>query len=273
MRFAHILPAVVAAGLLLFEVNPIRDLILNADPTLQGSLSFLNIRPLLSVAGHLSAVTLALYLSFASASLTPGAKAGIYLCYGALGVELLALAPCMVFPGSLCGIYYFLINQAAAPVMMVGLAVVSRAAGSRALVGAIIVVAVTLLAAGVGVFWGVTPKSAGDCENLAASLKRDACVMNFALRYDDEKLCERVNFDSSRWSCLYQIAERKGMPALCKQITQPCRYETPGLACEPNIYRDTCYLVVARKIRDKALCGNVTDANKRASCESQVAQR
>jgi hypothetical protein len=273
MRFARILPAVVAAGLLLFEVNPIRDLIFNADPTLQGSLSFLNIRPLLSVAGHLSAVMLALYLLFASAPVTPGAKAGIYLCYGALGVELLALAPCLVVPGSLCGLYYLLINQAAAPVMLVGLAVVSCTAGSRALVGANIVVAVTLLATGLGIFWGVTPKSAGECDNLGESLKRDACVMNFALRYNDEKLCEQVNFDSSRWSCLYQIAERKDMPALCEQITRPCRNITPGPACEPNLYRDTCYLVVARKIRDKALCGNVTDAHKRASCESQVAQK
>ena len=272
MRLAHILPAAVAAGLPLFEVNPIQDLIFNADPTLQGSLSFLNIRPLLSVAGHLSAVTLALYQSFARAPVTPGAKAGTYLCYGALGVELLALVPCLVFPGSLCGLYYLLINQVAAPVMLVGLAVASCTAGSRVLAGATIVMAVTLLAAGVGVFWVVTPKSAKACDNLGESLKRDTCVMNFALRHNDEKLCEQVNFDSSRWSCLYQIAERKGMPALCEQITRPCRNTTPGPACEPDLYRDTCYLVVARKIRDKALCANVTDTHKRASCESQPAQ-
>lgn len=273
MRFAHILPAVVAAGLLFFEVDPVRDLIFNADPTLQGSLSFLNIRPLLSVAGHLSAVMLALYLSFASAPVTPGAKRGITLCYGALGVELLALAPCLLFPGSLCGVFYLLVNQAAGPAMIAGLAAVSCTAGSRSLAGATIVMAVTLLVTGLGVFWAVTPKSAGECESLSESLKRDACVMNFALRHNDEKLCDQVNFDSSRWSCLYQIAERKGMPALCEQIARPCRYTAPGPACEPALYRDTCYLVVARKIQDKALCGNVTDAPKRASCESQAAQK
>ncbi len=267
------LPAVVAAGLLSFEVVPVRDLIFNADPTLQGSLSLLNIRPLLSVAGHLSAVTLALYLLFATTPATRGAKAGIYLCYGALGVELLALAPCLVYPGALCGVYYVLINHVAAPVMMAGLAVVSCTAGSRALAGTTSVVAVALVAIGLGVFWTVTPKSAGECENLGESLKRDTCVMNFALWVNDEKLCERVNFDSSRWSCLYQIAERKDMPALCEQITRPCRHISPGLACEPNLYRDTCYLVVARKLRDKALCGNVTDARKRADCESQAARK
>jgi hypothetical protein len=272
MRFVHILPAVVAAGLLSFEVVPVRDLIFNADPTLQGSLSFLNFRPLLSVAGHLSAVTLALYLSFAAAPATRGAKTGIYLCYGALAVELLALVPCLVFPSALCGVYYLLINQVAAPVMMAGLAVVSCTAGSRALAGTTLVAAVALVATGLVVFWGITPKSAGECDNLGESLKRDACVMNFALRHNDETLCERINFDSSRWSCLYQIAERKDMPALCEQITRPCRHISPGLACEPDLYRDTCYLVVARKIRDKALCSNVTDPGKRASCESQSAK-
>lgn len=273
MRLAHVFPAVVAAGLLFFEVDPIRDLIFNADPTLQGSLSFLNIRPLLSVAGHLSVVTLALYLLFASAPVTRDAKVGIYLCYGALAVELLALAPCLVFPGSLCGLYYLLINQVAGPVMIAGLAVAACTAGSRALVATTIVVAVALLAAGLGVFWGVTPKSAGECDSLGEPMKRDACVMNFALRYNDEKLCEQVNFDSSRWSCLYQVAERKDMPALCEQITRPCRNISPGIACEPNLYRDTCYLVVARKTQDKTLCANVTDVQKRAGCESQAAQK
>jgi hypothetical protein len=156
--------------------------------------------------------------------------------------------------------------------MMAGLAVVSCTAGSRALAGTTLVAAVALVAAGLGAFWGVTPKSAGECDNLGESLKRDACVMNFALRHTDETLCERINFDSSRWSCLYQIAERKDMPALCEQITRPCRHISPGLACEPDLYRDTCYLVVARKIRDKALCSNVTDPGKRASCESQSAK-
>ena len=100
-------------------------------------------------------------------------------------------------------------------------------------------------------------------------MKRGACIMNFALRDSDESLCNQVSFDSSRWSCLYQIAERKGNPALCEQIAAPFRFKSPGLQCDPETYRDTCFLVVARKLKDEKWCGQISNAAKQAGCLEQ----
>lgn len=259
--------------LLLIEIDPIRDLIYNADPTLQGSVSFLNLRPLVAAAGLLATLLLSLYLVFASAPLRRSARIGARLCLGALAVELLALVPCLLTPGALCGVYYLLVNQAAAPVMLAGVVLVVFGVRSRALTGAATVVAAVLLAAAAGLYWQVTPKSAAGCASVRDPLKRDACVLNFALRHSDESLCAQVDFDSSRWSCLYQVAERKGLAALCEQIERPCRNKTPGPACDPGLYRDTCYLVVARRLKDAAWCDHVGDAGKRASCAAQSSRK
>lgn len=268
-RLLALLPAAAAGALLLLEVNPILDLVYNTDPTLQGTVSVLNLRPLFSVAGHLATILLSLYLLFTSAPLPGSARMGAWLCFGAVGVEVLALAPCLLAADALCGVFYLLINQAAAPAMLAGVIVVLLGVGSRVLAGVSIVIATALIAAAAGVYWQVTPKSASDCANVTDSLKRDNCLMNFALRDSDEKLCDEVNFDSSRWSCLYQIAERKGLPALCERIALPCRHTAPGPACEPDLYRDTCYVVVARKLKDSAWCDRVGDAGKRGNCKAQ----
>lgn len=262
--------AVPAAVLFIaFEARPLADVFLRTDPTLQGSFSLLHARPLLSVAGHLALAVLSLQFAFGAAPTASAARVGAWLCYGALMLEFLALAPCVFGGGALCGVFYVIVGPLTALAMLAGFGLYVTASASRTLVGATALGAAGLCAAALAAYWCVSPKSAADCARLSDDIKRGTCTMNFALEFGDEQLCEQVMFDSSRWSCLYQIAERKGDSTLCERIVPPCRYTAPGPACEPDRLRDTCYLVTARKLGDPNLCERMTPGDLQASCRKQ----
>lgn len=264
--------ALAALCLIALDAWPLADIFQRADPTLQGSFSLLHLRAFLSVAGHLALAALALRLALGAAPpAVRTARSGAWLCFGALGLELLALAPCLFGGGALCGVFYLVVGPLTALAMLAGFAIFVAAAGSRAMRRGALLGAAALGAAAVAAFWLVTPRSPADCAGLADGLKRDACTMNFALQTSDERLCEQVVFDSSRWSCLYQIAERKGDATLCERIAAPCRHTTPGPACEPDRFRDTCWLVTSRKLREPALCERMTSGDLQASCRKQAA--
>jgi hypothetical protein len=266
--------AAIAALLLIgLEAGPLADLFLRADPTLQGSFSLLNARSLLSVAGHLALTVLSLRLAFVTAPATPIPRTGAWLCYGALGLELLSLVPCVFAGDALCGVFYVVIGPLTALAMLAGFGLFLGAGASRMLKRGALAGMAALGLAAFAAYWYVTPKSPEDCARISDDLKRGSCVMNFALQTGDDRLCEQVTFDSSRWTCIYQIAERKGDASLCRRIVPPCRYTGPGLACEPERYRDTCYLVTARELRDPGLCERMAPGDLQASCRRQTAGR
>lgn len=259
-----------ALALIAFEARPLADLFLRADPTLQGSFSMLHARGFLSVAGHLALAMLSLRIAFGAAPAAPLARTGAWLCYGALGLELLALAPCLFAGGALCGVYYILAGPFTALAMLAGFGLFVTASASRALNVGTTLAAAGLVAAALAAYWHFTPRSPAECARIDDDIRRGACVMNFALQTGDDRLCEQVMLDSSRWSCIYQIAERRGDATLCDRIIPPCRYTVPGPACEPERYRNTCYLVTARKLRDPGLCERMTPGELRASCRGQA---
>lgn len=265
--------AIAALSLIGLEAGPLADLFLRADPTLQGSFSLLNARPLLSVAGHLALVALSLRLAFVTAPATPIARIGAWLSYCALALELLSLAPCVFGGGALCGVFYVVVGPLTALAMLAGFGLLLTAGASRTLKRGAVAGMVGLGAAAFAAYWHVTPKSPGDCAMISDDIKRGSCVMNFALQTSDDRLCEQVAFDSSRWTCTYQIAERKGDATLCERIVLPCRYTSPGLACEPERYRDTCYLVTARKLNDPKLCERVTQGDMQVNCRRQASRK
>lgn len=267
---AAIVVAVVAAVLIALEARPLADIFLRADPTLQGSFSLLHTRAFFSVAAHAALIALAIHLVFAKAQWNTRARLGALLCLGALGLELLSLAPCLLGGGKLCGVYYILIGPFTALAMLVGTAIFVAASGNRGLRRTVALGAASLCAAALAAYWHFTPRSPADCARIASEFQRGACVMNFALQTNDDQLCEQVNFDSSRWSCTYQIAERRGDATLCERISLPCRYTRPGPACEPEGFRNTCYLVVARKLRDAQLCQRITTGEMKANCQAQA---
>lgn len=262
--------ALAAISLIALEAGPLMDIFLRADPTLQGSFSLLHARAFLSVAGHLALAVLSLRLVFGAAPATVAARIGAWLCYGALALELLTLAPCVLGGGALCGVFYVVAVPFTALAMLAGFGLFVAASASRWLMRAAVLGVAGMGATALAAYWYITPKSPEECARISDDIKRGACVMNFALQTGDDRLCEQVTLDSSRWSCLYQIAERKGNPTLCERIVPPCRYTRPGPACEPERYRDTCYLVTARKLGDPKLCERMTPGDMQANCRKQA---
>ena len=262
--------AIASAVLIALEARPLADVFLRADPTLQGSFSLLHARPFLSVAAHCGLIVLAVHGFFTAAPQRSRARLGMLMSFGALGLEVLSLAPCLIAADALCGVYYIVIGPFAALIMLAGFAIYLAASGSRGLTQATALGVVSLGAAALAAYWIVTPHAPADCTRIASDIQRDSCVMNFALQTNDAQLCEQVNFDGSRWSCTYQIAERKGDATLCDRISPPCRYTGPGPACEPERFRDTCYLVVARRLRDGRLCERITPGDMQTNCRAQA---
>jgi hypothetical protein len=212
---------------------------------------------------------MSLHLLIARTPATSGARVAFRLALAALGLEALTLAPCAFARDALCGVFYIFVSEATGPVMLAAFVYYLARAGSRALARASAAAAILLALGAAAAYWRLTPQSATACEAIGDELKRGTCMMNIALRDNDAALCERVSFDSSRWSCLYEIAERQGNPALCEQISAPCRFASPGLQCDPQTYRDLCYLVVARKLKDEKWCAPIAAEDKRSACLQQ----
>jgi hypothetical protein len=270
MRIGIALAGIAAAALLALDLGPLRALFLRSDPTLRGSFTLLHARALLSPAAHLALIALAAVQLRTRETLPGSARGAARAAFAALGVEIAALLPCALAHDALCGVFYVLVAPYTAIAMLAASAVFAGASGSRALRRASAIGAAGLAAAGVSAWVLVTPKSVDACRQLAPGLARDNCLVSFALPAGDAVICDEVDFDSSRWSCLYEIAERRGDPSLCDRITAPCRYTEPGIACDPERYRDTCFLVVARTLGDAALCEQVQAPDARSNCREQA---
>lgn len=270
LRLLALAATFAAVSLIAVDATPLADIFLRADPTLQGSFSILQARAFLSVSAHFGLALLSLWLTFSTTPAPRISRTGAWLAYGALGLELLTLTPCVFAGSALCGLYYIFLGPITALVMLAGFGLFVVTGSSRALRHASTLSFVALGTAALGGYWYFTPQSAAECSRISDDIKRGTCVMNFALQTGDDKLCEQIALDSARWSCIYQIAERKGDAALCLRISLPCRYTALGPACEPERFRDTCYLVTARKLGDPALCGRVTPGDSQASCRKQA---
>lgn len=269
-RAAALLVILVAGALIALEAQPLVDLFSRSDPRLSGSFSLLNARPLLSVAAHAALILIGMHRLLAPPSTTVSSRARARLCYGVFAIELLALTPCVFGRAALCGVFYVGLGPVTATLILIGFAAYLATSRSRALITATGLTVISIAGSALTTFWYVTPRSHHECARLAEPIRRDLCRMNFALRMDDAALCDTIDFDPSRWSCTYQIAERKGEPELCDRIAPPCRHRSPGLVCDPDFYRNTCFLVVARKLRDPRLCEQMTPGELQARCLKQT---
>ena len=96
--------------------------------------------------------------------------------------------------------------------------------------------------------------------------KRSNCLRVFANRTQDEQLCRTIEFRTTRFTCLREIAVEKRQPHLCDEIadTGPiAAYESPAV-----LFRDACFQNLAYAMHDHSQCAKVADAPPRASCEA-----
>lgn len=261
----------LAAGILAgLEVRPLASLFLRAGPTPEGLFGLQTARPLLMVAAHLALILVAVHQMFAVQATVLATRGVVVFCYAVLALEWLTLAPCLFAGDALCGVYYVGFGPGAAIAIAIGFVAYLTVAKSRAFLATAMVFLLLGASGALAAYWRLTPKSYADCDRVSEPIGRDHCRMGFALEAGDEILCDRVDFDSLRWSCLYQIAEREGNVALCDRITLPCRNQTPGPVCDPDFYRDTCLLVVARKLRDPHPCERIIGGELRERCSAQA---
>ena len=185
-------------------------------------------------------------------------------------LEAAAALPCFLSarPGALCGLWAVVVAEFTIPlVVAAGIAFVWRsrsAAVSRAAVGGL--ASFALLVAALQLTLG--PSGPGDFKELPDTIKRSNCLNAFALRAEDESLCRSIEFRSTRFLCLSEIAAARRSSVPCEEIrdaSPPANYESPAA-----FYRDACFHQLASLLRDRGQCERVEDPQVHARCEEHV---
>jgi hypothetical protein len=205
--------------------------------------------------------------------LLPGAQANFRLGFAAMAVlppllEIAVAAPCFYSarPGALCGVGFVVVSYGSIPIVI--LATIGFVATSR--LRSVKVAGVAVAAAFLGCAGAaqalLAPSEPDQCRRFAEVTKRSNCLKAFADRRRDENICRSIEFRTTRFTCLQEIAVDKQQPLLCDEITDTgplAAYEAPAVS-----YRDTCFQNLAYAMHDRAQCARVADAHLRASCEA-----
>ena len=112
----------------------------------------------------------------------------------------------------------------------------------------------------------LAPSTPDQCRDFAEVTKRSNCLKAFADRTNDETICRSIEFRTTRFTCLREVAVEKQQPPLCDEI----RDDGPIPAYEGSavFFRDVCFQNLAYAMHDRAQCAKVEDKPLRASCEA-----
>jgi hypothetical protein len=260
-----LLASVVAIATILNDVRSVPEVFQLADPT--GSFGFyLHL-------GGLAANFAVLFV--AVCVLVPRIQSRVRLGIAVLVfapsiLEAIAALPCFLAerPGALCGLGVILFIEASIPIVLIaafGFIAASRLRPIR-IAGAVLTVTLLGLAAAAQAL--LAPTEPRDCDKLPEITKRSSCLNAFAGRSHDETICRTIEFRSTRFTCLREVAVEKRQPQLCSEITDAtpiAAYESPA-----SFYRDVCFQNLAYAMHDHAQCGGVENPQLRASCENGV---
>ena len=262
------LKPVVASALTLFalimlskDIGSVADFVMRTEPTRQWM-------PIWNALSHVCVVLLSILLVVVKKTGTQFKPwtLGINIIYGATAIQALGLLPCLFGAGAFCGILYVLTLVYTAPIVVIAFIVIVVKSANKKIIAAGAALAVLGAIASTLLFWRVTPKTAESCKEIDNQLKRGTCFEHFALKQNDAKICDLIDFDSTRFSCLYKIAGKTGNQELCEQIKPPCRWSSPGIMCTAENYANTCWIIVARKYKQRDLCERITDSKLKSSC-------
>ena len=268
-RLSVILLAIVASlvsgALIVNDLQGIIAVFELADPTGSFGIYF----HLGGLAANLAVIFVALCILLA------GSRSGFRLRYAVVAfvpsvLEAIAALPCFVSsrPGALCGVGLVVVAYWAVPVA-VGAAIAFVATSRhRAVKVAGLTLAVTFLAVAAAAQTLLAPSDPDQCRKLAEVTRRSNCLKVLADRAQDEKICRSIEFRSTRFTCLREIAAEKHQPQLCDEISD----DAPIAAYESSavFYRDTCFLTLAYAMHDRSQCAKVEEPQLRASCEAHI---
>jgi len=183
-------------------------------------------------------------------------------------LEAIGVLPCFLSarPGALCGLGFVYVSYVSVPIVLLAAIGFVATAEYRSIKLAGIALAAVIIAGAAAAQALLAPTRPDQCGRLAEVTKRSNCLRAFAKRMNDETICRAIEFRTTRFTCLREIAVEKRRPQLCEEIvdTGPIAvYESPAA-----LFRDTCFQNLAYAMHDRRQCARVEDAPLRASCEA-----
>ena len=182
-------------------------------------------------------------------------------------IEAVALSPCLIGWGdAFCGFWGVIYMNLTAPLIIVMIALLIISSPHKKLKQAGLVLLSCLILAGAAGFVMLTPKNSDTCLTLAEITDRAACLDKFAQKSNDATLCRKIEFRSTRFACLRNVALNTSQPLLCEDIqdapgiTLPA-YESPSLPT-----KDLCYYSLGFKLHSHDMCMKITDAEMQKTC-------
>jgi hypothetical protein len=252
----------IAAALIVDDYHNIIDVFQLADPS-----GFFGVYDHL---GGLLANGAVIFVALAVLFRSSGSELG--LGYAAIAfvpsvLEAIAVLPCFLSarPGALCGVGLILVSWLAIPIVLIAATAFVWASHSRAIKVVGLGAAVTFLGVvGAGEAL-LAPAEASQCQRLPEVTKRSNCLNVFAQRAHDEEICRSIEFRSTRFACLREIAVAKGEAQLCEEIADRspiAAFESPAA-----FSRDVCFQNVAFRLHDPSQCARVENPELRISCQ------
>ena len=185
-------------------------------------------------------------------------------------LQAIATLPCFLSsrPGALCGVGFIFVSYVSIPVVIFAAIGFVATSGSRSVKMAGIAVAVAFLGSAAIAQAVLAPSTPDQCRDFAEVTKRSNCLKAFADRTHDEKLCRSIEFRTTRFTCLREVAVEKQQPPLCYDI----RDDGPIPAYEGSavFVRYVCFQNLAYAMHDRAQCAKVEDQKLRAGCEAHI---
>jgi hypothetical protein len=184
-------------------------------------------------------------------------------------LEAIGALPCFLSarPGALCGVGFVFVSYVSVPVVLIAAIGFVATAQYRLIKVAGISLAASVIAFAAAAQALLAPSHPDQCATFAEVTKRSNCLRVFANRRQDEQMCRGIEFRTTRFTCLREIAVAKHQPVLCDEITDTgpvAAYESPAV-----FYRDTCFQNLAYAMHDHGQCAKIEDKHLRASCEAR----
>jgi hypothetical protein len=260
-----IVASLISGGLIVSDYRSIIDVLQFADPTgLFGV--YLHLGGLLANAAIIF-VTVCVVLRWPRFNFGFGYAA---VAFAALVLTASAALPCFlsVHPGSLCGVWFVVAFWVAIPVILAAAIAFIATSRSKAVMMAAVGASVAFLGLMGAAQLQFSPSEPSQCQVLAEMTKRSECLNHFAKRAADENICRSIEFRTTRFTCLREVALKNGKVQLCEEISDTSSihaYESPAA-----FYRDACFQNMAYSLHNRSQCAKVEDQQLRASCEKDV---
>lgn len=264
--FIYALAACAAAYsffMIAFTWHQLIDVFRLADPT--GLFGFM-----MQVGGFVSNICVLLIAGLVALSAKKELLVPYKVCLLIFGIKLLeglSLSPCAIGWGeAFCGMWWVLLSNLTSPILIAVTFIFLFTSERKILTHTAMVMIGSIAVTGVALFFLLTPKTAPSCMALDTITARAACLEKFALRDHDVTICRQIEFRSTRFNCLYNVARDTEDPGICEEISDPpgtkiAAYETPSSAT-----KDLCYYLMGFKMSSQEMCQKVDDDKMRETC-------